>query len=293
MRQWASAVPPDAERLIDRFWPGPLTLILPRRPGVGDAAAGGHDSIGLRCPAHPVAQTLLMAYALRREDDAHRERHGPIGIAAPSANRFGRVSPTTAAHVHDEFDGFDVDLLVLDGGACPVGIESTIVGLHAPRDRSDRCCCAPAPMTAAMIEETLGREFRAADRCRAPRVRHAGVALRADDAGDAGRCGPARRGRRRRRGLDLVERPARAAVASRAARCDRVRAGAVRDAARARRRGARARSGSSGHRRLRPGRGSTIACDGRRTTRRADDAGRQVRIIVLASITPPERPPCH
>ncbi|MCP5270646.1 MAG: threonylcarbamoyl-AMP synthase [Burkholderiaceae bacterium] len=107
-------VDPMARALMARFWPGPLTLILPRRPGVAAVAAGGQDSIGLRCPAHPVAQALLRAAGDR----------GVAGVAAPSANRFGRVSPTCAAHVESEFGA---DLCVLDGGPCAVGIESTIV----------------------------------------------------------------------------------------------------------------------------------------------------------------------
>jgi L-threonylcarbamoyladenylate synthase len=113
---YAAQVPAFARRLIDAFWPGPVTLILPRRPGAGAAAAGGQDSIGLRCPSHPVAQVLL-----------HQLLNGPrpvYGIAAPSANPFGRVSPTTAAHVRAEFGP---DLPILDGGPCDVGIESTIV----------------------------------------------------------------------------------------------------------------------------------------------------------------------
>jgi L-threonylcarbamoyladenylate synthase len=109
-------VPPVAHRLMEAFWPGPLTLILPRRAGMAEAAAGGQDSVGLRCPSHPVARALLAACAALEP---------PVrGLAAPSANRFGRVSPTRASHVRDEFgDG----LLVLDGGDCPVGIESAIV----------------------------------------------------------------------------------------------------------------------------------------------------------------------
>lgn len=111
---FAREVPDFAARLIATFWPGPLTLILPRRPGVAGAAAGGQDSVGLRCPSHPVAQAVLQqAYAL-----------GVLGVAAPSANAFGRVSPTTAAHVVSEFGE---NLMVLDGGACAVGIESTII----------------------------------------------------------------------------------------------------------------------------------------------------------------------
>jgi L-threonylcarbamoyladenylate synthase len=111
LAEWAAHVPEAAQRLAARFWPGPLTLILRRAPGVADAVTGGQDSIGLRVPAHPVAQALL------------REFGG--GIAAPSANRYGRVSPTTAAHVRDEF-GADAPL-ILDGGECSVGLESTIV----------------------------------------------------------------------------------------------------------------------------------------------------------------------
>lgn len=111
---FAQQVPDFAQRLMAAFWPGPLTLILPRRPGVASACAGGQVSVGLRCPSHPVAQALLRACA----------EAGMPGLAAPSANRFGRVSPTTAAHVRAEFGD---DLLVLDGGPCEVGIESTIV----------------------------------------------------------------------------------------------------------------------------------------------------------------------
>ncbi len=115
---YAAQVPPFAQRLMEAFWPGPLTLILPRRPGVADTAAGGQPTIGLRCPAHPVAQRVLRA----------AQAAGIHGLAAPSANRFGRVSPTTAEHVLDELGHLDDEaLLILDGGACPVGIESTII----------------------------------------------------------------------------------------------------------------------------------------------------------------------
>ena len=113
---FAVDVPTFARQLMQAFWPGPLTLILPRRPGVGAETAGGQDSIGVRCPSHPVAQALLQALAAQPD---------PVwGLAAPSANQFGRVSPTTAQHVQDELGEA---LLVLDGGPCTVGIESTIV----------------------------------------------------------------------------------------------------------------------------------------------------------------------
>ena len=109
--RWAANMPEDARALARVFWPGPLTLIVPRADDVLDAITGGQASIGLRAPAHPVARALLAAFG--------------GGIAAPSANRFGHVSPTTAQHVANDL-GDAVDL-ILDGGACDVGIESTIV----------------------------------------------------------------------------------------------------------------------------------------------------------------------
>jgi L-threonylcarbamoyladenylate synthase len=112
--RYADTIPPVAQRLMAAHWPGPLTLILPRRAGVAEASAGGQGSIGLRCPSHPVAQAVMRA----------AQALGVQGISAPSANRFGRVSPTTAAHVQDELGS---ELLVLDGGPCDVGIESTII----------------------------------------------------------------------------------------------------------------------------------------------------------------------
>jgi L-threonylcarbamoyladenylate synthase len=119
VKHYAIDVPDVAWQLMQAAWPGPLTVIVPRRPGVGDAAAGGQTTIGLRCPNHPTTQALLQAATQK----------GIWGLAAPSANRFGRVSPTTAQHVMDELaqDLRDDELLVLDAGPCPVGIESTIV----------------------------------------------------------------------------------------------------------------------------------------------------------------------
>jgi L-threonylcarbamoyladenylate synthase len=113
---WATDIPPQAHALIAAFWPGPLTLILKRASNIPDAVSGGQDTIGLRCPSHPVAIKLLRAF-----------KRGVGGIAAPSANKFGHVSPTTAAHVIDEFG--DSISLVLDGGQSRVGIESTILDL--------------------------------------------------------------------------------------------------------------------------------------------------------------------
>lgn len=111
---FASELPAFAKKLMKAFWPGPLTIIVPRKTSVATASAGGHASIGLRSPSHPVARSLLEKCLTL----------GVRGLAAPSANLFGRVSPTKAAHVRADFPA---DLLVLDGGECSVGIESTIV----------------------------------------------------------------------------------------------------------------------------------------------------------------------
>ena len=155
---FAASVPDFAQGLIDTFWPGPLTLIVPRRPGVGTAAAGGQDSIGLRCPAHPVAQAVLRACAAQ----------GLHGLAAPSANAFGRVSPTTAAHVQAEFgDG----LLVLDGGACEVGIESTIIDCT----RGAPVLLRPGGISRAQVEAACGQALRSKDELVAPDPRASGT----------------------------------------------------------------------------------------------------------------------
>jgi L-threonylcarbamoyladenylate synthase len=137
---FAAQVPEFAQALMATFWPGPLTLILPRQPGVATASAGGQGSIGLRCPSHPVAQALLQA-ALPL---------GVLGVSAPSANRFGRVSPTSAAHVQSELGP---DLLILDGGDCAVGIESTIIDCT----RGEPVLLRPGHITRAQIEAACGR----------------------------------------------------------------------------------------------------------------------------------------
>ena len=150
---FAAEVPALAQRLIDAFWPGPLTLILPRRPEIAEAAAGGQPSIGLRCPSHPVARALLEA--------AHRR--GVPGVAAPSANRFGRVSPTRASHVHDEFGDA---LTVLDGGDSALGIESSIVDCS----RGHAVLLRPGVLSVAKLAAVAGEPLLApdADAPRAP-----------------------------------------------------------------------------------------------------------------------------
>ncbi len=155
---FAAEVPAFAQRLMAAFWPGPLTLILPRRPDVGAAAAGGQNSIGLRCPAHPVALALLKACAAQ----------GMAGLAAPSANLFGRVSPTTAAHVQSELGH---ELLVLDGGVCAVGIESTIVDCT----RGEPVLLRPGQVSRAQIEVACGLAVLGQDALQAPAPRASGT----------------------------------------------------------------------------------------------------------------------
>ncbi len=138
---WASDVGPMAQQLITAFWPGPLTLILPRAAHIPDAVSGGQASIGLRCPSHPVAQALLRSF-----------KAGRGGIAAPSANRFGHVSPTTAQHVRDEFRDSDLVKYILDGGQSEVGIESTIVDLT----RGAPVLLRPGHVSAAQLADVLG-----------------------------------------------------------------------------------------------------------------------------------------
>jgi L-threonylcarbamoyladenylate synthase len=150
--RFASELPPVALRLMQAFWPGPLTVIVPRAPGMAAAAAGGQSSVGLRCPAHPVARALLAA----------ARAQGVLGVAAPSANRFGRVSPTQACHVVDEFEP---GLIVLDGGECEVGIESSIVDCS----RGHPVLLRPGVLTQEQIEAAAGERLLARD-AQAPRA---------------------------------------------------------------------------------------------------------------------------
>jgi len=149
LANWAREIPPAAQRLAKKFWPGPLTLILRRAPQVSDLVTGGQETVAVRVPSNPVAQRLLARFG--------------DGIAAPSANRHGRVSATTAEHVRREF-GTAVDC-VLDGGAAQVGIESAIVDLS----RGSPALLRPGSISAAEIESVLGVSL----------VAHAGDAPRA------------------------------------------------------------------------------------------------------------------
>jgi L-threonylcarbamoyladenylate synthase len=147
LEHWARQVPNGARQLAAAYWPGPLTMVLPRAGEVGDFLTGGQDTIGLRVPAHPAAQQLLEAFA----------RAGGKGVAAPSANRFGHISPTTARHVADDLG--DAVALILDGGECRVGIESTIVAFIG----EDPVLLRPGAVTADAIARVLGRPPRSAD----------------------------------------------------------------------------------------------------------------------------------
>jgi L-threonylcarbamoyladenylate synthase len=152
-KTWASADgwPDTAQILADAFWPGPMTLIVKRAAHVLDAVTGGQDTVGLRVPSHPVAQALLKAFA--------------GAVAAPSANKFGHISPTTAQHVASEFA--DTDLLILDGGACEVGVESTIIDLSSGVTRVLR----PGRIRTSEIERVIGQRLHSNDaKERTPRV---------------------------------------------------------------------------------------------------------------------------
>lgn len=148
---WVSHISPEARLLMEAFWPGPLTLILPRAEEASASISGGQDTIGVRCPSHPVAQALLKAFA---------QIKGPgAGVAAPSANRFGQVSPTQAQHVRDEFPHINhSELYVLSGGNADVGIESTIVDVSRIDQGVAPVVLRPGHITAEQIAAVLGIE---------------------------------------------------------------------------------------------------------------------------------------
>jgi L-threonylcarbamoyladenylate synthase len=149
LKRWARELTPAAEKLAEAFWPGPLTLVLPRAESVSDEVTGGQDSVAIRIPSHPMAQQLLDAFG--------------GGIAAPSANRFGRLSATRAEHVQDEFG--DAVKVILDGGECQVGLESTIVSCLDEQVRLLR----PGSITLGSLRATVGEVLIGADSA-APRV---------------------------------------------------------------------------------------------------------------------------
>jgi len=154
---WTTDVPDEARQLVQAFWPGPLTLILKRNAHIPDAVSGGQDTVGIRCPSHPVAMQLLQAF-----------KGGKGGVAAPSANKFGNVSPTTAQHVRDEFGDDPRLAAILDGGSSQVGIESTILDMsrlatHGP------VLLRPGHISAQEIAGVIGSTPRQPDQA-APRA---------------------------------------------------------------------------------------------------------------------------
>lgn len=154
---WTSEIPDCAKTLTDAFWPGPLTLVFKKSPRVSDAVTGGQDTVAIRCPSHPVMRALLRRFA----GTNHK------AVTAPSANTFGSISPTTAKHVLDDLGVKPEGKLdmILDGGECEVGVESTIVNLTGPRPTILR----HGAVTAAMLSELLGFEVLDAG-ADAPRV---------------------------------------------------------------------------------------------------------------------------
>jgi L-threonylcarbamoyladenylate synthase len=158
LRDWACRVPQSAEMLIEAFWPGPLTLVLERAQAVPMSVTGGQNTIALRSPAHPSAQALLQVF-----------RNGQGGIAAPSANQFGRVSATTAAHVREEFPlGYHPTVYLLEGEPITLGIESTILDLSRLEQGIGPVLLRPGSITAEAIAEVIGVLPQAAD-AQAPR----------------------------------------------------------------------------------------------------------------------------
>lgn len=142
---WADPMPPAAQLLAEKFWPGPLTMVVPRAERCGSWVTGGQRSVGLRCPSHPLGHALFEAFSGPR----HR------GIVGPSANSFGRISPTTAEHVLHDLSvkpNGKVDM-ILDGGPCTVGVESTIINLASDEPELLRY----GAVTREMLEEALGR----------------------------------------------------------------------------------------------------------------------------------------
>lgn len=164
LAKWAIDIPPVAKKLTDAFWPGPLTLILKKSARIPLSVTGGQGTVGIRSPAHPLAQKLLAAFA----------KAGSGIIAAPSANRFGHVSPTTAQHVRDEFGDA---ILVLDGGACEVGIESTILDLSRIKTLKRPVILRPGAITPDMIRAVIGELPLQPDEVPASKAPTAGQAM--------------------------------------------------------------------------------------------------------------------
>jgi len=149
LHRWVAEVPESVTKLAEKFWPGPLTIVMKRGPNVHDIVTGGQETVAIRVPSHPMAQQLLTAFG--------------GGIAAPSANRYGRLSPTRPEHVRDELG--DAVKVVLDGGECQIGLESTIVSCVGPTVRLLR----PGAVTAGQLRSVVGELIMGPD-LESPRV---------------------------------------------------------------------------------------------------------------------------
>ena len=157
-RAWAREIPAYVEPLMQRLWPGPLTLVFARSERAADYITGGQDSVAVRVPGSPVTRAVLRELAIARQDPA-------VAVAAPSANRFGRVSPTTAQHAAQEIgDLLESTDVVLDAGPCEVGVESTIVDCTG----NQPVILRPGKVTAQEIAEVSGRELGMRSDVRAP-----------------------------------------------------------------------------------------------------------------------------
>jgi len=160
--KWASDIPEYAIKLARAFWPGPMTLILPRTELAKDFITGGQNNVGLRVPEHTVALALLKAF----------EAQGGLGVAAPSANRFGKVSPTTAQDVSDELSNYlTKEDLIIDGGSCEVGVESTIIDCT----RSTPIILRPGAITATMINDLLDSKIDLNIKMRTDQIKASGL----------------------------------------------------------------------------------------------------------------------
>lgn len=157
-RAWAARVPAYAEPLMDRFWPGPMTLVFDRTDRAADYITGGQDTVAVRVPGSPVTRAVLRELAALTDDPA-------VAVAAPSANRFGQVSPTTAQHAADEIgEHLENGDVLLDAGPCDVGLESTIVDCTGAAPVILR----PGKVTAQEIAEATGLELGERSEVRAP-----------------------------------------------------------------------------------------------------------------------------
>ncbi|MBW0454231.1 MAG: threonylcarbamoyl-AMP synthase [Candidatus Kinetoplastibacterium crithidii] len=151
---WSDYIPDEAYKLADIFWPGPLTLVLEKSSNVPDIVTGGQSTVGIRCPLHPVAQEILIAFA-----NSKSNKKG--ALAAPSANMFGRISPTCSSHVCSEFNKeYLKDIFIVDGGVSDIGIESTIIDLSGIKEGKKPSILRPGHITEMNIAKIIELESR-------------------------------------------------------------------------------------------------------------------------------------